>query len=171
MIPPTLLPDRSHGFSMLEILVAIVVISLGLLGLAGLQAASLVNNQTAHYRSVATQQAFDMTDRIRANLAGVRAGNYNDLQALTPADPACFTAVGGCTVANMAITDHFQWNTNNARLLPAGVGTVRCIEGPNPPGGCVNNGPNWTFDITVSWSERRSRDVNVVQNFVTRFSP
>ena len=68
------------GFSLIEILVAIVVISLGLLGLAGLQAASLRNNQVAYFRSIASQQAYDMMDRMRVNLAGVRAGNYNDLQ-------------------------------------------------------------------------------------------
>lgn len=158
------------GFTLLEILVAIVVVSLGLLGLAGLQAASLINNQTAQHRSIATQQAYDMADRIRANLAGVRAGNYNNLAANTPVDPACFTAVAGCSVANMAVTDHSQWNANNGRLLPAGVGTVRCLEGPNPPGGCVNVGPNWAFAITVSWSERTQAG-NIVQNFVTRFSP
>ena len=117
-----------HGFTLIEILVAVVVISLGLLGLAGLQVASLNNNQTAYYRAIATQQANDMMDRMRANLVGVTAANYDNLSATIPADPGCFST--GCSAANMAITDQFQWLTNNSAMLPGGSGTVRCIQGP-----------------------------------------
>ena len=67
------LNKTQSGFTLLEVMVAIVVLSLGLLGLAGLQAASLRNNQAAYYRGIATQQTYDMADRIRANLAGARA--------------------------------------------------------------------------------------------------
>ncbi len=154
--------DKQRGFTLIEVLVAIVVLSLGLLGLAGLQAASLRNNQTAYYRGIATQQAYDMADRMRANLAGVRAGNYI-LNAAIPADPGCFAA--GCTAATMAQTDHFQWNTTNAALLPNGVGSVACTAGAV----CAAGG-NWSFDITVSWTERNEAG-NVTQNFVTRVTP
>lgn len=165
------------GFTLLEILVAIVVLSLGLLGLAGLQAVSLRNNQTAYYRGIASQQAYDMADRIRANLAGVRAGGYDALTAVTPVNPGCFDA-GGCSAANMAVTDHSQWNWTNGILLPNGVGTVQCVEGLSA--GCTTNGQNWTFDITVTWTEKTDTDVYttnlnplgiVPQSFVTRVSP
>lgn len=154
------------GFTLLEVLVAIVVLSLGLLGLAGLQAASLRNNQIAYYRGIAIQQAYDMGDRIRANLAGVRAGKYNSL-TVTPADPGCFTT--GCSAANMAATDHFQWNTVNAALLPSGVGTVRCEDGP-ATAGCTAATGNWVFNITVSWTERTEAGSGT-QSFVTRITP
>lgn len=158
---------KHSGFTLLEVMVAIVVLSLGLLGLAGLQAASLRNNQTAYYRGIATQQAYDIADRLRANLAGVRAGNYNNLTAVIPTDPACFLA--GCTIANMAVTDHFQWNTTNAALLPNGVGTVVCADGP-ATAGCTAATGNWVFNITVSWTER-TEGGNVTQSFVTRITP
>lgn len=171
MIAP--FPLRSQaGFTLLEILVAIVVMSLGLLGLAGLQAASLRNNQLAYYRGIAAQQTYDMADRIRANLAGVTAGNYDNLNTTTPTDPACFNADAGqtgCSAANMAVTDHSQWNTNNGRLLPGGVGTVDCVLGP---GANCSNDANAvrTFDITVQWTERTATG-NVTQQFVTRVTP
>lgn len=166
------IPHTTHaqaGFTLLEILVAIVVLSLGLLGLAGLQAASLTNNQNAFYRSIATQQAYDMADRIRANLAGVAAGSYDALGTNTPADPGCIHSGGGCTTANVAVTDHSQWNTINGIILPNGQGRVDCVLGPGA--NCSNN-PNAvrTFDITVQWTERTAGG-NVAGSFVTRVSP
>lgn len=151
------MPIKEHqsGFTLLEVLVAIVVISLGLLGLAGLQAATLRNNQIAYYRAIAIQQTYDMADRIRANQAGVTAGSYNNLTATIPADPDCVTNT--CTAANMAVADHSQWNNNNARLLPAGTGTVAAAAGG-------------AFDITVSWNENTEAG-STAQQFVTRVVP
>ena len=126
------------GFTLLEVLVAIVVVSLGMLGLAGLQAATLRNNQIAYYRAVAVQQTYDMADRIRANQKGVADGEYDALDATIPADPDCVTNT--CTAANMAVADHSQWNNNNARMLPAGTGTVAAAGGG-------------AFDITIFWTE------------------
>lgn len=160
--------NKQSGFTLLEVLVAIVVLSLGLLGLAGLQAATLRNNQTAYYRGIATQQAYDMADRIRANQAGVRAGDYSNLPAGLPAgNPNCFIAT--CSAANMAISDHRQWNTTNAGLLPGGNGSVVCEDGA-AGAGCTAATGNWVFRVTVSWTER-TEGGNVVQNFVTRVSP
>lgn len=159
--------EKQKGFTLLEVLVAIVVLSLGLLGLAGLQAASLRNNQTAFYRGIATQQAYDMADRLRANLAGVRAGNYNNLAAIPVGNPNCFTAT--CSAANIAVADHRQWNTVNGFLLPNGTGTVRCEDGA-ATAGCDAATGNWVFNITINWTER-SELGNVTQSFVTRVSP
>lgn len=146
--------DFQQGFTLLEILIAIVIMSLGLLGLAGLQAASLKNNQTAYFRAMGAQQVYDMADRIRANQAGVSAGNYDSLNSSTPADPGCFNADAaqtGCSAANMAITDHHQWNTNNGRLLPGGVGEVDCTAGPGA--GCSNANVLRTYRIIVRWTQ------------------
>ena len=149
------LNNHQSGFTLLEVLVAIVVISLGLLGLAGLQAATLRNNQIAYYRSIAIQQTYDMADRIRANQAGAAAGSYNNLTAAIPVDPDCVTNT--CTAANMAVADHSQWNSNNARMLPAGTGTVVSAVGGS-------------FDITVSWNENTEAG-STAQQFTTRVVP
>ena len=141
---------------MLEILVAIVVLSLGMLGLAGLQAATLRNNQIAYYRTIAVLQTYATADRIRANQAGAAAGAYNNLMAMTPADPDCVTNV--CNPANMAVADHSQWNANNARMLPGGVGTVAVVAGGRQ------------FDITVRWQENTEQG-GVGQQLVTRVQP
>lgn len=155
-----------HGFTLIEILVAMVVISLGLLGLAGLQVASLNNNQIALHRSIASQQADDMADRIRANIDAVRAGHFDNPTATS--DPGCLDS--NCSVSQMAESNFVQWNTNIDRLLPNGIGTVRCAIGPTAS--CINNtaGVNRTFDITVFWTEKTAGG-NEVRSFTTRFTP
>ncbi|HID48830.1 MAG TPA: type IV pilus modification protein PilV, partial [Chromatiales bacterium] len=72
-------PKPARGFTLLEVMIALVIFSIGLLGLAGLQARGLQSNTTAQYRTTAMILAYDMADRIRANSTGVAAGNYDDL--------------------------------------------------------------------------------------------
>lgn len=59
---------RQLGVSLLEVLISVVVLSVGLLGLAGLQAVSLKNNTSAYQRGLATMLAYDVIDRIRADM-------------------------------------------------------------------------------------------------------
>lgn len=124
---------------MVEVLVATLVFSIGLLGLAGLQVHGLRSNQSAYARSVAVQQGYDMAERIRANPAARVAGDYDQLSGLPP-DPGCIDT--GCTPAQLARTDLHQWNTDNAALLPSGTGTV------------TRKGD--LFTITVMWDDART---------------
>lgn len=144
-----------QGFTLIEILVAILVLSFGLIGLASLIALGMKSNQTAYYRTIATQQANDMADRIRSNLVGAQAGNYNAITAVVGASTNCITS--SCTPAQMAAYDAARWNTLNGILLPNGSGTVA---------GTATTG----YTITLSWAER-SESGSAMQNFSTRIMP
>ena len=133
---------RQNGVSMVEVLVAIVVLSFGLLGLAGLQADGLRSNNDAYMRSQATLLAYDMLDRMRANLQGVENGFYDDLFSTTPTDPDCVGS--GCSIQQMSEHDAFEWNEKLAELLPEGQGKV------------IGSGRGSIFTITVMWDERRT---------------
>ncbi|WP_455207978.1 type IV pilus modification protein PilV [Kaarinaea lacus] len=133
---------RQAGFTMLEVLVAIVVLSFGLLGLAGLQADGLRNNTSAYMRSQATLMAYDMLDRMRANMQGVENGDYNNLLSTTPSDPGCIST--GCSVALMASHDAYEWSQKLAELLPSGQGHV------------TGTGQGSIFTITVMWDDTRN---------------
>jgi len=124
---------------MMEILVTIVVLAIGLLGLAGLQVSGLQNNQSSYYRTVAMQQSYNIADRVRANPAGVQAGAYNSISGVG-SDPGCIGT--GCTAAQMAQYDQYQWNTDNGQLLPSGQGTV------------TRNGN--IFTVTMMWDDQRT---------------
>ncbi len=155
---------------MLEVLLAVVIIAFGLLGLAGMQVTSTRNTHGAYMRSLATQQANDMADRLRANQDGVKAGNYDSLSGI-PAANNCITAVDpGCTAAELASQDAHQWNTANKILLPSGQGIV-CLDSSPDDGkpaatACDGSGP---FVIKIWWSEDKSS--SDLKRFVTSFQP
>jgi type IV pilus assembly protein PilV len=108
---------------MIDVLVAMVVLSIGLLGLAGLQATGLRYNHGAYLSTQATLQAYDMADRMRANMAGVDNGDYDGIKGLTAPPVNC--ALANCSSpADMAKYDAYQWNLDNKNLLPSGKGTV-----------------------------------------------
>lgn len=67
----------SRGMSFLENVIALVIVSIGLLGIAGLQARSLEFNTSAHLQSTATSLAYDLTDRMRANREAAEDGDYD----------------------------------------------------------------------------------------------
>lgn len=76
------LTNGSAGFTLIEILISVVVLAIGLLGMAALQMNGLRNNQSAYFRAQATQLAYDMADRMRTNIVEARdaasGGTYNN---------------------------------------------------------------------------------------------
>ncbi len=140
---------NNHGFTLLEVLIALLVLMAAMLGLAGLQTMSLSTNHSAYLRSQAIIQAHEMADCMHANPAGVKAGAYNSISGLESSSPVCLTtyttgdALAGidCTSTQMAQFDAYEWNTANASALPSGAGTV---AGPDGSG---------VYTITLSWME------------------
>lgn len=111
---------KQSGFTLLEVLVAMLVLSIGLLGLAGLMASSMRNNQSAYHSTQATWLAYDILDRIRANNAIALAGGYSAANALgSPA--TCSTAAPSGTVAAQDIGG---WKNMIACALPVGDGSI-----------------------------------------------
>lgn len=109
---------RQSGFTLLEILVAIVVLSIGLLGLAGLMATSMRNNHSAYQRTQATWLAYDVIDRMRVNRAAALTESY-DIPLATATSPS----------AGLAKLDIDDWKTTLERTLPAGDGSVDVTPG------------------------------------------
>jgi type IV pilus assembly protein PilV len=113
---------RELGFSMLEVMVAVLILSFGLLGLAGLQALSLKSNVSAAQRTIATQLAYDIADRMRANQASVLSGDYNYAQysgtGAAGTNTTSCASTGGCTSTQLAQEDVFEWNQQICAQLP-----------------------------------------------------
>ena len=139
---------RQCGASMIEIVVTIFLISIGLLGLGALQINALKFQKSATQRSEATQSAYDLSERIRANGQGVVASNYRYATAYAttvsnlPVTPEC--AVAKCTSDEIARIDVAQWLRNLANRLRGGAGYV--IK--NSVGG---------YDVTIMWLEQNDQ--------------
>jgi type IV pilus assembly protein PilV len=128
-----------RGTTLVETLVALVVLSVGLLGIAALQMASLSNNRGAHMRSQASVLAYDIADRMRANRTAALANAYVVGFGATP------------TGATLNALDLQQWKTTLASVLPGGDGEI-AVDGN-------------MFRISVRWTDSTS---TTAQTFITR---
>lgn len=153
-------PQTCKGITLLENLVALLILSIGLLGLAGLQAATFKSSKDATLRAIATQQAMDMVNRIRVNTAGVVSGEYDNIPATPPSIGTvtfCDTTI--CNAAELALFDAWEWNTRNAANLPSGGGTVT-----RTPMSIINADPLLTpsqYTITIRWDGNRAGSVGI----------
>ena len=137
--------DRARldqGFSLIEVLVALVVLSVGLLGLAALQSTAAQFNAGAYTRSQATILAYDIADRVRANRAAARNGDYNS--PYPGVLPVCNAVVVAATVAQQDLGD---WRNALACALPSGNGEVVCDCDPADPMA------THVLTISVTWDE------------------
>lgn len=124
-----------QGATLIEVLIAIVVLSIGLLGMAGLQATSIQSNYSAYYRSQATVLAYDYADRIRANRT-TALSMTSDTSFPTSSST---NSVSGTQFAK----DKAQWLNMLALTLPDGTGRVE------------RNGTLIT--ISIRWTDDRGR--------------
>jgi type IV pilus assembly protein PilV len=185
---------RNGGFTLLEVLIAIVIVSIGMLGVAAMQATTLKNAGSSKYRSAAINLTSDMADRLRANLEGVMQGNgavgtgYNRPRTAM-ADPAYNTPnaacrSSGCLPAAMALDDLAAWQTRLAASLPRGVGVV-CIDSGSTGVATFDgttldprcDGLGSLFAIKVFWLDNRSETATDAAStaaysvFTTRVTP
>lgn len=112
------IPMKQSGFTLLEVLVAMLVLAIGLLGLAGLMASSMRNNLSASHRTQATWMAYDIVDRMRSNRAGAVTGGYATAMGTAA---TCSTAFPTGTVPAQDIA---AWKNQLACALPAGNGSI-----------------------------------------------
>ncbi len=166
--------DAQTGFTLIEALIALVVIAIGLLGLASLQALGVNNSYVSHLRSIATIHTENMAEMMRVNITGVNANHYAsnavpntvDYTTITtgsaptidcrPDDaskPAFTSGSTECTAAQQTQVDAFNWVSALNNDLPAGTGTVVCndSDGGADADPCTDGS---THTITVRWQEK-----------------
>lgn len=137
--------NKQAGFSMLEVLVTMIIVSFGLLGVAGIIANGLKNNQGSYARSQASWLANDIVDRMRANRAvaeGASPSPYN-------------LAIGTAATAGASVVaiDLTSWRSALAASLPAGTGEVSL------------DNTSKKVTVTVQWDESRIKDGSAAQQF------
>ncbi len=169
---------NSKGFTLLEVMIAVFVLAIGLLGVAALQMTGVKNNHTANIRTQATELTYNMADRIRANIDGVVAGNYLSNTAPGAAFD-CITNFTGTTIANkcsaseMAQADLDWWfalATASIPLVPgAGNTQITCTDADAADADPCTRGSRVT--ILITWQEQDSVNGLVNKPFSMDFQP
>jgi len=140
-----------RGFSLLEVMIALLVLSFGLLGIAGLQTFSLQFNHQSYERTQATLLISEMTERIMANPTAAKAGSYNNVTPVLTS--SSYSSYGGCpaicsTSTDLATYDLFLWKSSleNPKILAQGSGSItRVIDAADVDA--------LLYDISVQWVE------------------
>jgi type IV pilus assembly protein PilV len=118
---------RTRGSSLLEVLIAVLILSFGLLGLGGLAAAAQQYVKMAQFQSIGTLMAADLGERMRGNIEGFQRDGYVRTQAYstTPVSiPTCKVAVA-CEPGELAAIDLAQWVDELQKRLPGGDAYVQ----------------------------------------------
>ncbi|EAZ99349.1 Ribosome recycling factor [Marinobacter sp. ELB17] len=122
---------RSTGVGLIEVLVSLLVLSVGILGIAGLQTRALQMNQSVLYQSRANVLAYDIMDRMRANQSQV--DNYQiDFSDAVPSFSNCYSPSANCTAIQIADFDLGSWRADLAAVLPDGKGSIVKTGGAEP---------------------------------------
>ena len=127
----------NSGFTLVEVLIALIILSVGMLGIAGLYVHSMQAGRTSLFRHHAVTLAGDVADRIRANPRAVLA------YEAAGADNGCVGGGVDCTAIQMAANDILLWDQQATDMLPNGTVTIDVDDTVRPP----------TYAISVEWTE------------------
>ncbi|MFQ2439169.1 type IV pilus modification protein PilV [Aeromonas caviae] len=143
------------GFSLLEVMIAAVVLSFGLLGLVALQMQAKVASYEARQRTIASWLANDMVERVRINRDSWSATGATLVDLSTPqVRPSCAASDGylsGCNRGDLRAADLYYWQ--QAMLGASVSGSVASLQSPV---GCIVRRANNVLDVAIFWSGKQS---------------
>lgn len=125
-----------QGLSMIEVLVAMLIFAIGLLGVAGMQSLALKSSDNSNIRSLVNIHAYEIVERMRANMPAVQSGQYNAISGASTAT----SCLPNCTPAQLAAWDASEWHANLTADIPTATGTVVYANGKAV--------------VTINWTER-----------------
>lgn len=141
---------KTSGVSLIEVLVAIVIFSFGMLGLAGLQTRLMTYSQSSLMRSQAMALTDDVLDRMRVDRQNAVAGNWN-----TNLDDTAASVPNG---TNPYEFDLRGWKTEVETLLPEGKAAI-----------LVDAAQNNLVTVTIEWNDSRGTDASNTESGLERF--
>lgn len=149
---------HQKGFGLIEVLVSVLVLGIGLLGLAGLQTQSLRFNNEAYFRTQATVLSMDMAERLRSNFETARTNSglytFTKTQTVPAGGKDCQTSA--CTAAEIAAYDFKEWRERVEEVLPGGFVAIT----PEATGSAV---PWQSYVIEIEFSSTASATDQIFQ--------
>jgi type IV pilus assembly protein PilV len=161
---------------LIEVMIAVLIFSVGLIGLAGLLVMATRSNHAAYLRTQVTFLAGGMADRMRANPVGVWNGDYN---ANYP-NSTTKSCSAGCSPTDVANHDQEMWSSQLKTFLPNPAATINCTNGsagyaPTTDQLAMRPPYGGNCQMTIKWTERNEGDKNdrdaAPQTFAWEFQP
>ena len=147
--------NQQSGATLIEVMVSVVILAIGLLGLAALQNTSLKLSYESYIRSQANFLAYDLIDRIRAN---PDAASYEITEDATISQTDCFYG-DDCTVSEMRESDLYHWREQAEKLLPDAIVEVTFDD------------TQQLYSMRINWEDRFVKDIkdDEVKEFIYHF--
>lgn len=149
-------PLKNSGFSLLEILISLVIMSVGMMGLAGLKVVALKGGNEAYFRHEASLLMMDLADSMRANLEAVDAGDYLAANAVTLTAPTICEGTTACSSTELAAYDKYRVALRLSKAVAGSTLTVNC-----PAGDCSTasnpSGFRQQHTIKITWKARKDK--------------
>lgn len=136
-----------QGFTLLEVLITLLILSIGFLGVAAMQSLSLQQAHNSYFRTQADLLLRDMADRMRNNAEGASLGYYIHEGGSAGGDAnACSGSSALCSSEQLADSDLAEWTdrVTSADVLPVGKVSIAALELPG------------SYLITISWRAKKT---------------
>lgn len=190
--------SRQRGVSLIEVLMAVLIFSIGLIGMAGLLVMATRSNQAAYLRTQVTFLAGSMVDRMRANPVGVWSHSYDSTDYASISGSSTCDDATPCDPGEVATRDQQVWVSQLKSFLPNPQATIACTAASSgftpdswspgipasgstaavaPVAGQVGMRPPYggTCNMTISWTERKAGNKQnsdaATQKFAWEFQP
>ncbi|KTD61292.1 pre-pilin leader sequence (pilV) [Legionella santicrucis] len=150
---------QQKGLSLIEVLVAFVILAIGMLGIASMLILSSKANNSSYAKQQAVQCVYDIFDKIRANYQAAINGNYtisniNSMGTpILPPQPGTMCNQSPCSSPQLAAYDTWYWLTYDVSKLPNGSGSITATPAPGSSG-------NTIITVTIQWDD--SLAINLV---------
>lgn len=166
--------SRQRGISLIEVMMAVLIFSVGLIGLASLMVMATRSNHAAYLRTQVIFLANNMAGRMSANPVGVWTGAYNNTYPVSSSSASCGSGAA-CNAADLATHDQRLWSSQLNTFLPSPQATINCTGvgavGYDPTSQMSMRPPyGGSCKMTVRWSEQGTGDKNNQANTLPTFT-
>ncbi|KTD74297.1 type IV pilus modification protein PilV [Legionella tucsonensis] len=149
---------QQKGMSLIEVLIAFVILAIGLLGIASMLIISSKANNSSYAKQAAVQCIYDIFEKIRANYQAAINGNYNISNINSsgtptlPPSPGVMCNQSPCSSTQLAAYDTWYWLTYDVNKLPSGSGSITSSPAPGAGG-------NTLITVTVQWDDSLAQNL------------
>ncbi|MBI2786115.1 MAG: type IV pilus modification protein PilV [Legionella longbeachae] len=159
---------QQKGMTLVEVLIAFVILAIGMLGIAGMLLLSSKVNNSSYSKQQAVQCIYNIFDKVRANSQAAINGNYNinninsSGSPTPPSQPGTMCNISACSSTELATYDSWYWLTYDVKRLPNGSGSITSTPGLSG---------NTIITVTVQWDDSLAQNLVGASSIVVPNNP